>query len=223
MLKLKFEELDLVSTDSNWHQKFFSNNNMQYKILSLSKLSLSLRCEKNLRRNEKTKMNSSRGPDSKGYFQKRAGMSSNDYDTDLIYRRLREKESFLLHPIDFHLDITFLNHILNQNELSKEAHMKIKADITRPIILMMNKEQKEYLTNMGDHFKSLETIQNNLHIRPTYPVKKKALGWFIYSVRATIEKNRFLKLNFQRAMQQFFLMKKYISLYKKKQNIVIII
>ena len=137
------------------------------------------------------------------------------------YRKLRDKECFLLHPIDFHLKIKFIDHILKKEELSKEAHMKITAEILRPVIFMMNKEQKDYLSNLGDHFKSLETIQNNLHIRPTFPLRKNPLGWFRYSVRAIIEKNRFLKLNFQRAMQQFFLMKKYIALYKKKQNIVI--
>lgn len=181
------------------------------------KLSLSLRCDKNLRKSEK---NSSFGPDPKGFFSKmNTGAANNDFESELKYRKLRDKESFLLHPIDFHLNIKFINHILNQ-KLSTEAHVKITAEILRPIIFMMNKEQKDYLSNLDDHFKSLENIQNNLHIRPTFPLKKNPLGWFRYSVRAIIEKNRFLKLNFQRAMHQFFLMKKYIALYKKKQNIV---
>lgn len=219
-MKLRFEEFDSVSTDSNWNQKFFSNSNLQYKILSLSKLSLSLRCEKNLRKNEKAHKMSGSYDNLKGFTQKRQN-TNNDFDLiEVNYRKLRDKESFLLHPIDFHLNIKMINHILNQQELSKEAHIKINAEILRSIIITMNKEQKDYLSNLGDHFKSLETIQSNLHIRPTFPLKKNPMAWFRYGVRATIEKNHFVKLNFQRALHHFFLMKKYIALYKKKQNIV---
>lgn len=155
-----------------------------------------------------------------GFIPKR-GATTNETINEMNYDKLRDKETFLLHPIDFHLNIKLNNHILNQQELSKEAHIKITAEILRPIVFMMNKEQKDYISNLGDHFKSLETIQNNLHIRPTFPLKKNPLAWFRYSIRATIEKNHFLKLNFQRAMHHFFLMKKYIALYKKKQNIVL--
>lgn len=85
---------------------------------------------------------------------------------------------------------------------------------------MINREQKDYLANLGEHFKSLETIQNNLHIRPILNVNKNPLGWFKYCANAVMEKNTLDKLNFQRAMIKYFVMKKYIALYKKKQNIV---
>jgi hypothetical protein len=85
---------------------------------------------------------------------------------------------------------------------------------------MINKEQKDYLVNLDEHFNSLETIQNNLHVRPISNVNKNPLAWFKYCANAIMEKNALDKLNFQKAMVKYFLMKKYIALYKKKQNIV---
>ena len=66
-----------------------------------------------------------------------------------------------------------------------------------PIIVIINKEQKEYLANLGDRFKSLKNLQNNLHIRPNVLFEEEPHGWFRYVVRAVIDKNR---LNLQRAM-----------------------
>lgn len=103
VLKLRLEELDIVSTDSSWNEKFFSNSNVQYKILSISKLSLSLSTEpvkisktKNVRKSPRN-------------VKKPANI-------DAIYKKLREKEkdSFLLHPIDFQLNIKLIKHILTQ-------------------------------------------------------------------------------------------------------------
>ena len=130
---------DLVSTDNNWNQKFFSNT----KILSLSKLSLSLHCDKNLL---KTSWKTSKRPRKswKRQFSFKKTLTS------------RKKKQFFLNPLDFHLNIKFFYPILKIEELSKEAHAKIDAEILRQIIVIIYKEQMEYLANLWDHFKTLK-------------------------------------------------------------------
>lgn len=103
VLKLRLEEFDIVSTDSSWNEKFFSNSNIQYKILSISKLSLSLSTEPVKISKQK---NTRKSPQN---IKKPANI-------DAIYKKLREKEkdNFLLHPIDFQLNIKLIKHILTQ-------------------------------------------------------------------------------------------------------------
>lgn len=128
VLKLRFEEFDLVSTDSNWNQKFHSNNNIHYKILSMSKLSLSLTMDSSkppkneFLKTQKSDLFSKSVGLGKSIIKKNFQQGANDGDN--IYKILRSKESFLLNPIDFHSNIKMINHILTQ-ELAVQVLNKI--------------------------------------------------------------------------------------------------
>lgn len=102
-----------------------------------------------------------------------------------------------------------------------EPNMHFWLSFKKPLIIILNKQQREYLSNMGKHIKSLEIIRSNLHIRPTILFRNNRLEWFRYAVKAVIEQNKKLKLNFKKSTQKITLQAKYISLYKKKQKIVI--
>ena len=130
---------------------------------------------------------------------------------------------YLIRPIEIKLKVAILN---NKNKSKKEPlnddepKMQFWLTFKKPLIIILNKQQREYFGNMGKHIKSLEIIRSNLHIRPTVLFRNNRLEWFKYAVKAIIEQNKKLKLNFKKSTQKLTLQMKYINLYKKKQKIV---
>ena len=146
--------------------------------------------------------------------------------TDIKSTNLTVSDAYVVRPLDLNLNIKTVK-LIREDEMGETAHVFISGRIEKPLILVLNKIQRQYLSSLDDHWKSLETIQNNLHLRPTFPIKNKPVikglenGWFRYAIKAVIEKNRHTKLNLKSSTHKVILMRKYISLYKRKQNIVI--
>lgn len=135
--------------------------------------------------------------------------------TEKTYKCLKEIKNpvFLIRPINVRLKI-----MVDKKVEDPKIHLWLS--FKHPVIVILNKQQREYLSNLEKHIKSLEIIRLNLHLRPTVLFRNNRLEWFRYAVKAIIEQNKKLKLNFKKSTQKLTLQTKYISLYKKKQSIV---
>ena len=135
--------------------------------------------------------------------------------TEKTYKALQEMKNpiYLLRPINVRLKFM-------SSKKAEEPNIQIWLSFKHPVILILNKQQREYISHMEKHIKSLEIIRLNLHLRPTVLFRNNRLEWFRYAVKAIIEQNKKLKLNFKKSTQKLTLQTKYITLYKKKQKIV---
>ena len=140
--------------------------------------------------------------------------------SEKIYKKLKNRLNniYLLQPCNLTIK---LQQIFKDNVANVEkTNFDIKIDFHQPLIFIFNKNQIEYLNKIEKHLKAMEIIRNNLHIRPTTPLRTSRLDWFRYAIKAVIDQNRKLKLDIQKSTYKLFLMKRYINLYKRKQRIV---
>ena len=91
------------------------------------------------------------------------------YSTALNDREKREKilrkfsdQKYLLNPIDIKISIKNYKNLHTNSKLQGEgkepAIFSIKIDIQRPIIFMINAEQKDYFIRLSDHIVDLKII-----------------------------------------------------------------
>jgi len=234
VIKISFESLELFSTNHQWKPDVtHSSDDFQYKklkingfginLVTLSDLKIKADIPKMRKKPSKTEVFSD------GTFntiRKKPGIH-NDYlrqeYTEKTYKTLKEMKNmfFLMRPIDIRLKITVLS-IKKTKSIDEFEDSKLNFSLffKNPLIIMLNKQQRQYLMNLGKHMKALEMVRSNLHIRPTVLFRNNRLEWFRYAVKATIEQNKKIKLNFKKSTQKLTMQKKYMTLYKKKQTIV---
>lgn len=230
VFKFFFEKLDILSTDEKWSINFNSNKEKIQKLLNLENFSLSLMNTKDLKNTEMKSGNlfSNFNFNMDSYSQINASMQKSKIQTDFlnqeysekIYKKLKNKLNniYLLQPCN--LAIKFQQAFKDQLDNVEKTYLDIKIDFHQPLIFIFNKNQIEYLDKIEKHLKAMEIIRNNLHIRPTTPLRTSRLDWFRYAIKAVIDQNRKLKLDIQKSTYKLFLRKRYINLYKRRQRIV---
>lgn len=244
IIKLNFSNFEIFSTDQAGNQNItYSSDSLQHKKIKIDGFAISLLTSNDLKMNDSsikikkapesnksviTNQNMDFSPKNASNvntttIRKKPGVHIDflrEEYTEKTYKLLKEFKSvpYLIRPLDIRLQIQIKT---KKNSANSEPKMKFWLKFKTPLMIILNKQQKEYLTNMGKHLKSLEMIRSNLHIRPTVLFRNNRLEWFRYAVKAVIEQNKKLKLNFKKSSQKLSLQNKYINLYKKKQKIVI--
>jgi hypothetical protein len=84
------------------------------------------------------------------------------------HSKSKDNEYHIVHPIDMTMNLT----IQKQQQEPKEALMKMDVKFSNPLIIMLNKDQKNYLIKFNQLMANLDIIQDNYHFRPEVPVKK---------------------------------------------------
>ncbi|CAK91760.1 unnamed protein product (macronuclear) [Paramecium tetraurelia] len=124
----------------------------------------------------------------------------------------------ILMPIDIEIKYT-----LNKNyEQLTQPIMVLEALIKSPVIIQLNKEQKNYLIKLNEVLSCQEIIQDNFHLRPTKEIKNNYSDWWKYFINSIILKQKSQKLDLSFSSKKLVSMKRYIQLYKRKQNIVLV-
>ncbi|CAD8104021.1 unnamed protein product [Paramecium primaurelia] len=124
----------------------------------------------------------------------------------------------ILMPVDIEIKYT-----LNKNyELLTQPIMILEALIKSPVIFQLNKEQKNYLIKLNEVLSNQEIIQDNFHLRPTKEIKNSYSEWWKYFINSIILKQKSQKLDLSFSSKKLVSMKRYIQLYKRKQNIVLV-
>ncbi|KAM3144515.1 Vacuolar protein sorting-associated protein 13 [Paramecium bursaria] len=132
----------------------------------------------------------------------------------------RKEDFYVLHPMDITIKLTINKEA---DQLDKPIQ-DIQINIDSPIIFMMNKEQKNYLLKLNELLKNLEIIQDNFHLRPSMDIQQaKNYGeWWKYLINAVMQKQKNHRLDLGYSSRKLVLMKRYIQLYKRKQNIILV-
>ncbi|CAD8125695.1 unnamed protein product [Paramecium sonneborni] len=133
----------------------------------------------------------------------------------------------ILMPIDIEIKYT-----VNKNyEQLTQPIMILEVLIQSPVIFNLNKELKNYLIKLNEVLSCQEIIQDNFHLRPTKEIKnnysekeiKKIYSeWWKYFINSIILKQKSQKLDLSFSYKKLVSMKRYIQLYKRKQNIVLV-
>ena len=231
------------TTDPNWIPGFISNRKMQHREVSIIGLSITLNVNKtettnnvgswfdndmkgkhyrskpsktviNLKTNDMLKRSKTEPP--MPSFRK---AETNTQEVEFEYRKLRENDMYLLFPLDLTLRVK--KHLDLSQDFDKEPKTLFWLEVKDAIIFMLNRDNMRFLTALNNHFKSMGIVHKNLHLRPTQPPKAQPKEWLIYAVRAVLEEKRRVS-DFAKNPASLHKMKKYIDLYKRQQNIVII-
>ncbi|CAD8125312.1 unnamed protein product [Paramecium sonneborni] len=134
------------------------------------------------------------------------------------FKDLTKKDAqMILMPIDIEIMYT-----VNKNyELLNQPIMILEVLIKSPIIFQLNKEQKNYLIKLNEVLSCQEIIQDNFHLRPK-EIKNNYSEWWKYFINSVILKQKSQKLDLSFSYKKLVSMKRYIQLYKRKQNIVLV-
>ncbi|CAD8200188.1 unnamed protein product [Paramecium octaurelia] len=130
----------------------------------------------------------------------------------------KKDDQMILTPIDIEIKYT-----LNRNYEQLTQPIQVLSIVVKsPIIIQLNKEQKEYLIKLNEALSSQEVIQDNFHLRPTKDIKNAYSEWWKYFIKSIILKQKSKKLDLGYSSKKLVLMKRYIELYKRKQTIILV-
>lgn len=139
------------------------------------------------------------------------------------------EKNYILHPMRFQVKLT-LNYVDNTNyTLYSEVHLGLMLKST--IVVALCKEQIETVVRFLDTMNDITAMKANLHLRPLYRVsaemgqeskKQWWKAWWKYIIMAVIEKNR-SNINIFSAFEKYFIIRKYIALYKRLKKFVILV
>jgi len=133
-----------------------------------------------------------------------------------IGEETHETNMYFLFPINATVQIK--RNLDLAQDFNKEPEKSVSIIIKDPLILMLNHYQIKFLKVLNQHLSSLNIVQRNLHLRPIEPPKENPKAWWKYAYKVVVqhmEKN----LIYRSALLPMK-MRKYINLYKSKQNII---
>ena len=227
-VKLSLNELSLNTTDSNWYPTFQSaSNKVLFKELNLTGLSITLNLTETSHRPENEYNNAAQrnkenlSPERKsiiklfGMEETKEGQSPQPI-TPHIGEETHETNMYFLFPINVTVQIK-RNLDLSQ-DFTNEPEKSVAILIKDPLIVMLNHYQIKFLKVLNQHLSSLNIVQKNLHLRPVEPPKENPKAWWKYAYKVVVEHME-KNLIYKSALLPLK-MRKYINLYKSKQNIV---
>eukprot|EP01017_Pseudomicrothorax_dubius_P006712 TRINITY_DN11974_c0_g1_i1.p1 TRINITY_DN11974_c0_g1~~TRINITY_DN11974_c0_g1_i1.p1 ORF type:complete len:839 (+),score=179.27 TRINITY_DN11974_c0_g1_i1:29-2545(+) len=241
VLRLRLGELLAVSTDETWHMNFNPDAKMLFKLVSISKLSLSISyLDKSnnfptsnpissLHRGSTINMskiplsemrNKSRTVKEESKSKQFSRMQ--DYrDFEAKLAQLKDQDEVILHPVDFAVRISMLKDPSHALEEPRLPQKRVEVELPAPLTFVLNNVQLAYLRNIGTTMSALQLIQRNLHLRPTVPCgKDTARHWWRYAVRAVQEETRQVKYDLMTSVRRTLQMRRYIELYKRTQEMI---
>ncbi|CAD8117933.1 unnamed protein product [Paramecium sonneborni] len=141
------------------------------------------------------------------------------FKNDLFNKLQKKEDQMILTPIDIEI-----KYMINRNyEQLTQPIQILQILIKSPIIIQLNKNQKDYLIKLNETLQCQEVIQDNFHLRPIKEIQKASYSeWWKYLIKSTILKQKIKKLDLSYSSKKLVLMKRYIELYKRKQTIILV-
>jgi hypothetical protein len=215
-LRLKLDNLKVIPVDSNWKLAYTKESEPRRKLITVNSLSMSVYYV-----NEKYRhvsKNSSKHKISKA-------LAIRHFNRNIETEQSPDK-NYILHPVRFQVKLS-LNNVDNTDHLIRpEIHVGLLLKTS--IVVACCKEQIETVVRFLDTMNDIAAMKTNLHLRPLYRVsadmsqESKKLwwkAWWKYIIMAVIEKNR-SNINIFSAFEKYFIIRKYISLYKRLKKFV---
>jgi Vacuolar sorting-associated protein 13, N-terminal len=242
MIKVSFKELTVHTTDANNLPTFNPGSDLHYREINISEFSVTLNLNKkkshgsvNFHSRERTIDSNAKSTIKISYNnvanqipvdQKAQVKGTFRYNNDRNnledeYKKLREHETYLVFPFDA------IIRIRTQLDLSKDFRNQPMLQLTlkfkEPIVLVLNTDNMKYLSALIDNFETMKIIQKNIHLRPSDRPQREQNSnikfWWKYFKNAIIEDKK-SSGNLINTTKWKINMKKYIDLYKRRQEIV---
>ena len=155
-------------------------------------------------------------------FKNTKAVHFNKPDPDDEYRKLRSSDCYLLFPLDISLKMIKAQDLTSN--FKESARLTIKVDIKEALIFVINNDHIQYLKTLTDSLKVMEIVQKNIHLRPNQRLqnrKANAIAWWQYAIKCVLEERKKVDNLFKSSATKLYQTRKYIDLYKRKQEIVI--
>jgi len=233
--KLSLQEINIHSTDENWFPAFSSEMKKLYRQVLINGLSITLNinkdyqtvisCGKNAKFEKEflskkvqtgRQTQSPSQTNSESETTDRNGQYLGD-DMEKEYYKLRKTDSFLLSPMD--VTIKIKQELDLSRDFSFVPQRSIYVDIKEPLIFTLNKADMQYLGSLKEHFRMMNIVSQNIHLRPSESPLENPFAWWVYAFNAIIEQRKNLK-SLSTNTGNLLKMRRYIDLYKRNQTIV---
>jgi len=231
-VKITLRELNIQSTDEKWVPKFNSSPTTQHRSIEIKGLAISLNMNNYNQQTQNTLYKPSLHQKSQtnvSYYTEERNMTHHKNEKgryfldeaealEAEYRKLRDRETFILLPI--HLTVRMTKQIeLPKKGFGVESSQFFWIESVGPVILMLNKNHMRYLGGLSEHIRLISVVQKNIHLRPINPPKEKPSAWLVYACKAVIEERK-RQTKFARSSSNVIKMRKYINLYKRHQTLI---
>lgn len=206
--RIKLDRLQIIPVDGSWVSGYTNENEHRRKLIDVDQLSLSVFFVSRIKEKD--------GKISKA-FNNQKMFNKNLHDNDSS----SQEKNYIVLPMKFQIKLT-LNSAPNT-----DYHLLPKTDVEilmkSPIVISICKEQIETVMRCIDSFDVIMKMKANLHlrpiIRPAKHIDHSGKDWWKYAIMAVIEKNR-NKVNIFSVFEKYFVVRKYISLYKRLKKFV---
>lgn len=215
-LRMKLENLKIIPVDADWKLAYTKENEPRRKLITVSMLSFSVYYVN-------TKYHNVNKNTSKHKISK--ALAIRHFNRNIETEHMPEK-NYILHPIRFQVKLTLSSEDNRSNDSQPEVHLALL--FKSYIVVACCKEQIETVLKFLDTMNDITAMKANLHLRPLYRVspdmnieakKQWWKAWWKYIIMAVIEKNR-SNINIFSAFEKYFIIRKYISLYKRLKKFV---
>lgn len=239
LVKIKLKELNIRTTDENWIPSFNSKADKQFKEIILSQLAVTLTTNNRaaivMHREKFEKEFLYRMPSlvpqnlqkiSSDIFNAKVQarvqklhnyIQDEEEFIEREYRKIKEKGIYIVFPIN--ATVRIKKQLDLSRDFSYEPQKSISIEVSEPIILMLNKDHMKYLGALNEHLRIMHIIQKNIHLRPNQSPRENPVAWWLYAIKAVTEERKRV-ISMKKTIANMQKMKKYIDLYKRKQNIV---
>lgn len=211
-IRLCFDNLSVVPCDSDWRQTFSKDNEVEKKLITVNNLSLSVYFM-----NEASANN----PENKNVLISQSIKNQREFTKTVDNYWLTQEKNYVLNPTMFTIKYT----VNKSAKLDYQTTPKIELQVLfkTSIVIGICKEQIETMIRCIEAINGILKLKLNLHNRPLMRPKKENKqsfqSWWKYLISSVIEQNR-TKTNVFSTFEKYFVMRKYISLYKRLKKFV---
>lgn len=198
--------------DADWKMTYSKDDELEKKLITVNNLSLSV------------------------YFMNEGGVDNPEHKHGHISQSIKNQREFTK-TVDNYWLTQEKNYVLNptmftvkytKNKSTKlDYHTTPKIELSvlfkTSIVIGICKEQIETMMRCIEAINGILKLKLNLHNRPLLRPKKENKqsyqSWWKYLISSVIEQNR-TKTNVFSTFEKYFVMRKYISLYKRLKKFV---
>lgn len=225
-VKISFQELNIHTTNRDWFPAYTSESDVHYREINFIGLSITLNIAKSVPYGSfplKTPLETTASPLVPTYLPRKSlvritqtPQPPKDMSEDSEDKSSQQNNSYLLFPLNLNVKIKQMLNLTG--DVSEEPEKSVWIELKDPMTIIINKNQIQFLRALNEHVSSLNVVQKNIHLRPTQHPKENPKAWWKYAYKALLESKTMDKL-FNNPIS-VVKMRKYIHLYKIKQNIV---
>lgn len=243
VLKIGIQEIILFPTDREGNAMYNTEIDNYTRTIKIMKFSVAINVSNNPKfKNKKTELHHSpteNSPSSPSKVNKSTKGSSTklktpksdifhldpifcgELDIEEEYIKICDNDSYFILPIDITLRMGKNFGVTHEVQNVPKAILHI--ELKDCLMILVNKPITKYIVMLNQYTNVMNVVQKNLHLRPVYTPSENKRAWWRYAIKSVVEEINRRKDFSAISAWKMNQMKKYIDLFKRNQNIVIIL